>query len=75
MNEPTKKIPIGSLKQDEPNHVRMRKAKIQLGETLSRMEKEFNLTPSEIFLLLADEMHDWADSCVRSERAASKESN
>lgn len=52
-----------------PRHFAVRKARIEIGEAISKAEKAHNLTPSEIFLILAGEIQTLAEGCVRTERA------
>jgi hypothetical protein len=59
--------------QNVPHHVRMRRAKLKLSETIEQISNEFQLTPSEVFRILAEEISTLANWCIRSERERAKE--
>lgn len=64
---------IDMAKTPMPDHRRLGFATCDLSDALSAIVKEYDLSASEMFSILAQEMLSRSNSCIRTERQAAEE--
>lgn len=53
--------------------IHVQQAKNELSQALLDIDKRYELTPSELFFILSQEMQSLASSCIKSERSNESE--